>query len=161
MTELKPIPSLPGCHASSDGTIYRPEGQAMNGHVLKPKKYRRVAPRISGKYHWVLVHRAVAEAFYGPCPVGMECRHLNNDHTDNRAINLCWGTRAENIVDGHAAPRKPYPRRLSHDEVRAIRFKYADRETNGCSHQSLAVEYGLEKAAIWELLSGRTWQNVI
>src|ERR1700722_12370957 len=34
------------------------------------------------------VHTLVLEAFVGPRPEGMECRHGNGDHTDNRLGNL-------------------------------------------------------------------------
>ncbi|QZE10566.1 hypothetical protein SEA_SCOOBYDOOBYDOO_251 [Mycobacterium phage ScoobyDoobyDoo] len=46
-----------------------------------------------------LVHRLVLEAFVGPCPPGMETRHLDDDPSNNRLSNLCWGTRLENTMD--------------------------------------------------------------
>jgi hypothetical protein len=45
------------------------------------------------------VHRLVLEAFVGPCPPGMETRHLNGDPSDNRLVNLAWGTPSENNLD--------------------------------------------------------------
>lgn len=45
------------------------------------------------------VHRAVLEAFRGPCPDGMEARHLNGHSQDNRLVNLAWGTKSENNLD--------------------------------------------------------------
>lgn len=45
------------------------------------------------------IHRLVLEAFVGPCPEGMEARHINGDHQDNRLENLCWGTKEENMKD--------------------------------------------------------------
>lgn len=44
-----------------------------------------------------MVHRIVAEAFLGPQPHGMEVDHRNGKRDDNRAVNLRWVTRAENI----------------------------------------------------------------
>ena len=53
----------------------------------------------SGERRPFLVHRLVLETFIGPCPVGMETRHLNGDAQDNRLENLCWGTHLENMED--------------------------------------------------------------
>jgi hypothetical protein len=41
----------------------------------------------------------ICSAFHGPCPEGMEVRHLNGLSTDDRSDNLCWGTHQENIDD--------------------------------------------------------------
>lgn len=46
-----------------------------------------------------LVHRLVLETFIGPCPFGMECRHLDGNPKNNKLDNLCWGTKLENIQD--------------------------------------------------------------
>lgn len=52
-----------------------------------------------GKRKVVRVHRAVLEAFVGPCPVGMEACHSNGIPDDNRVENLRWDTRRSNILD--------------------------------------------------------------
>jgi len=45
------------------------------------------------------VHRLVLEAFIGPRPDGMVCRHLNDDKADNTLANLAWVTYLENSAD--------------------------------------------------------------
>jgi hypothetical protein len=45
------------------------------------------------------VHRLVAEAFIGPRPEDLDTRHLNGVWTDNRAANLTYGTRSDNMQD--------------------------------------------------------------
>jgi hypothetical protein len=45
------------------------------------------------------VHRLVLAAFVGPCPAGLEVRHLNGKPTDNRLGNLAYGTHSENEQD--------------------------------------------------------------
>jgi hypothetical protein len=45
------------------------------------------------------VHRLILETFEGPCPDGMQTRHLNDVHDDNRFSNLYWGTPLENVTD--------------------------------------------------------------
>lgn len=51
----------------------------------------------SGSKHTnILVHRAVAEVFLGPCPVGYEVNHLDGDKLNPRLDNLEYLTRSEN-----------------------------------------------------------------
>lgn len=45
------------------------------------------------------VHHLVLEAFVGPCPLDMECRHLDGNPANNRPDNLAWGTKQENTAD--------------------------------------------------------------
>jgi hypothetical protein len=41
----------------------------------------------------------VLEAFIGPCPKNMECRHLDGNSHNNNLENLCWGTHEEQSKD--------------------------------------------------------------
>ena len=52
-----------------------------------------------GNYTNVRAHRAVLTAFVGPCPEGLQTRHLNGIRNDNRVENLAWGTPAEQMED--------------------------------------------------------------
>lgn len=45
------------------------------------------------------VHRLVLEMFIGPCPYGLECRHLDGNPSNNRVENLMWSTRIANQRD--------------------------------------------------------------
>lgn len=46
------------------------------------------------------VHRLVLETFVGPCPEGMEARHVKtNDPGNNHLENLEWGTPKQNGED--------------------------------------------------------------
>lgn len=45
------------------------------------------------------VHALVLEAFVGPCPEGMQTRHMDGDKANNTLGNLSWGTPSENILD--------------------------------------------------------------
>jgi hypothetical protein len=46
------------------------------------------------------VHQLVLEAFVGPRPDGMVCRHFpDRDPTNNRLDNIQWGTSEENTAD--------------------------------------------------------------
>lgn len=47
-----------------------------------------------------LIHRLVAESFYGPAPEGKsDVRHLDGVKSNNSLVNLAWGSRSENMLD--------------------------------------------------------------
>jgi len=68
---------------------------------MKPNDngYMTVTLSDNGKQKKRLVHKLVLEAFVGPCPEGMQTRHLKNDKLNNRLDNLKWGTLQEQVED--------------------------------------------------------------
>lgn len=90
---------------SLDRTVEGRRGpQRIRGKVLVAVRDVRLGHQLvnvcsDGKQRTRYVHQLVLEAFVGPRPDGMVCRHLNGDPTDNRIINLRWGTPSENIQD--------------------------------------------------------------
>lgn len=88
------------------------------------------------------VHRLVLEAFVGPCPAGMQTRHLNGVRHDNRLSNLCWGTPKENTEDrirhgNHVAGERHAHAKLSDDRVKRLRAWRAA----GMTWKQLAMEF--------------------
>jgi hypothetical protein len=77
----------------------------VKGRVLRPAPHRRGHLMVMlGRGNNCDVHRAVAIAFHGsPGEKGMEVLHLNHNPADNRAENLRWGTRSENLKMDYAA----------------------------------------------------------
>ena len=73
--------------------------RTIAGHIINPYQNKKggMVFSIGGKLF--KVHRIVLLAFVGPCPRGMECRHLNGKAWDNRLENLAWGTHLENCAD--------------------------------------------------------------
>ena len=78
------------------------KGTDIEGTVMS-SGYRSVGltRHPGGKPQTQLVHRLVCQAFHGdpPSPEHTDVRHLNGDKLDNRAENLAWGTRSENMLD--------------------------------------------------------------
>lgn len=74
------------------GRILRP------GRTGKKPQYLAVALCKHCKGNMRKVHRLVAAAFIGPCPEGKEVNHKNGDFFDNRAENLEYVTRSENML---------------------------------------------------------------
>lgn len=106
----RPIPRFRGYEASSLGRIrsWRKLGRyggtatqprILTQHSNRYDKYLAVDMTEAGKTTRVRVHRLVGEAFYGPLPAGLETRHLDGDSRNNRADNLRYGTKAENVED--------------------------------------------------------------
>lgn len=110
----KPVPSLPGVMASSEGRLLLPprHGALPNGgyRVYAPEPVEGViakaATDASHEYcsyfarHFgnIKVHRAVCEAFHGPAPfAGAVVIHLDENALNNRPENLKWGTQKENL----------------------------------------------------------------
>lgn len=85
----RPIPGHPGYFVNVDGQIKGPSGK-----ILRPASKRggHLYINDSSQGTNILIHRAVLLAFHGPCPPGMQGRHLNGNSRDNRPENLAWGT---------------------------------------------------------------------
>lgn len=96
----RPIPSIPGALARSDGRVRFPTGRKWRrgyvswshtgaAHTYRKVKYRGVNYRVG---------RLVCEAFHGPQPAGAPVvLHLDEDAHNNRPENLRWGTMKENM----------------------------------------------------------------
>jgi hypothetical protein len=101
-------------HANSRQRLHT---RRHTGRVLSPGAYSNgrlfVILRDGQHGYNRQVARLVLAAFVGACPPGMECRHLNGNHTDNRIENLAWGTHVENEADKkiHGTGRWPSQRR--------------------------------------------------
>lgn len=101
MSEIwKPIPGFPAYEASDQGAVRRVD---RAGHLVGKVSWGPYTSvqlrRADGARTRKRVHVLVALAFHGPRPIGMQVRHLNGNHTDNRAVNLCYGTPSENQYD--------------------------------------------------------------
>jgi hypothetical protein len=110
--EYRDVPGWLGYRVGSDGSVWFAWINCRWGRRLtdrwkpmkiathwKGYKYVNLTPAGGGKYKTFRVHRLVLEAFVGPCPEGMETRHLNGVRDDCRLNNLAWGTPDENRAD--------------------------------------------------------------
>ena len=61
------------------------------------KGHLQVTLPLPGGKKTFFVHRIVLTAFAGPSELGT--RHFNDTPTDNRLVNLAWGTQFENMQD--------------------------------------------------------------
>jgi hypothetical protein len=122
--------------------------------------YRAISVAVGDKtYQRIYIHRGVCTLFNGPCPDGMECRHLNGDMTDNRALNLAWGTPGENNRDKilHGTVTKGEANggaKLTADEVRLMR---EIRASDGTPYKQLAEMFGVSTMTAFRATVGHSW----
>lgn len=105
------------------------------------------------RYSWFLAH--------GPIPEGMVVCHRCDNPPCVNPDHLFLGTQKENQEDMVRKLRGRYGIRngravLTEDDVRTIRRRYQDGETQ----QSLAEAFGVKGVTIQALISRRTWKHV-
>lgn len=99
MPELwRPIPGYEGVYDVSDAGRIRTvkTGLIRCGSTSPNQPYPSL---FLGRGDQRYVHDLVAAVFIGPKPAGMDTMHGNDCPTDNRAVNLSYGTRQQNIRD--------------------------------------------------------------
>ena len=79
-------------------------GRTVKERILKPgvvgSGYLMISLCTGGKQKMFSVHRLVCQAFHENPDNKSDVNHINEDKTDNRACNLEWSTRKENINHG-------------------------------------------------------------
>jgi hypothetical protein len=87
-------------------------GRRRQGQILRGcGTYLGISLCRDGVKSRFLIHRLVLETFVGPCPLGMECCHFNDDKHDNRLTNLRWDTPSANQYDKVRNGRHPQSRK--------------------------------------------------
>lgn len=160
---MRLIPGYSNYSVTKSGRVWSHIGK---GGWLKSGKnrggYMHVILSDGRKRHTSRIHRLVLLAFVGPCPNGMECRHLNGDKTDNRLENLCWGTHGENHQDSiqhgtHLSLQKgeKHPNsKLSDQDRRLIFSVYHD---GVYTQRELATHFGVCHKIIHNIVHNNRW----
>ena len=161
--QYKTIERFPGYRFGDDGTVW---SHNLGGEWRKRKTSKQYAPVRYGRRKLTsmriglygvtpLVHRLILEAFVGPCPDGMECRHLDGDPENNRMGNLRWGTPKSNADD--SVRHGTMTTKLTEGQVIEIREKYI---TGNFLQSELATMYGVSANAISWVLRGQSWGHI-
>lgn len=171
-TQWRPVPGWEGLYETSCEGAVRSLGRwcgARNGRrawrkgrelklVAKDERYLAVTLANGAERKQVFVHDVVAAAFIGPKPKGAQVRHLNDDRSDNRAVNLAYGSAAENSDDMARNGRRPRGEahgmaRLRADDVLAIR-------ASRLRAKEVAAQYGIDPAHVHAIKSKRVWKHL-
>lgn len=175
----RPVIGYEGIYeVSSHGDIQRVGRAARNGNgarvgrILKRQRHKGGYWQIQlwrdGHYKRFLVHVLVAAAFIGPRPEGHEVNHKDGIKTNTCAGNLEYVTPSENLLHawriGLCAPRnwvhgeKQHLAKLTESDVREIRRRYQPRRYGT---PRLAREFGVDHSTIYNVVTYRTWKEVI
>lgn len=100
----RPIPGYEGTYeVSTLGRVRSRPRERTRGGILKTPPgtsgYPEVRLYADGVGRTRRIHVLVCLAFLGPCPAGLEVRHLDDDKTNPTLPNLLYGTRSENVLD--------------------------------------------------------------
>lgn len=167
--DYREIPGFPDYRIGDDGSIWsclvwgsggkkRGAWREMGGSRSQYVQVQLVGPR--GRRR-VRVHTIVLEVFVGPCPAGMETRHLNDVGTDNRLTNLVWGTclanKRDGIRNGRIKKGSEHPCAMLDEKVVATikRLLLAGRSGN-----ALAKQFRVSRGTIYSIKYGQNWAHV-
>lgn len=169
---FKDIPGFVGYAAADNGTIWSRWAPGHAGHIGR-WKLMRGHKRPDGYVHVYLkrgnrtidcrVHRLVLESFVGPCPDGMEARHVNdNDRSNNRLENLCWGTPKQNTDDRrrHGTIAKG-ERNGSAKLTKANIAEMYDMFEAGSLVREIAERFCVDPSMTSKILRGRYWADAV
>jgi hypothetical protein len=141
--------------------IMKPSAHGSSGQYLVVNLSREGA-RATGRRHqkgdyipgskkYCKVYRLVLEAFVGPCPPGMECRHLDDHGANNRLDNLVWGTKRENADDMIRNGKRKGERNGRAKLTNAQADEVAKRRRKGEALADLSAEFGITKTRVSQL----------
>ncbi len=160
---------FPKYRVGTDGSVW--SIHYGNWRKLKPNPHRN-------GYHMYTItqqshrkgfyeHQLVLFAFIGPCPKGMECRHLDGNPGNNHLENLQWATHAQNMQDmkKHGTQNQTIVRRGEHNHssklttirVRKIRTLHA---TGKYTYRQLSEKFNISITHIYPVVQGKYWAHV-
>jgi hypothetical protein len=159
---------------SDTGLIKSKSRKCWNGfgYWVKPEKilkcidhnsgYSYTSLTIKGKRKNFLIHRLVGEAFLGKAS-GLEINHINGNKRDNRALNLEWTTRSENMKHAFRTGLKTQEGiknnqcKLDNTKVREIR----ELRKIGTTYAKIAQEFNVGETTVYYICKRLSWSHVV
>lgn len=170
---FRQIPGFPRYAVDEHGTVLsicHPNGRGKDRHWENAKRikpaidrdgYPHVHLRHDGRKWFAGVHTLVLITFTGPCPDGMQCRHLDGNPANNQVSNLAWGTAQQNSDDRVRHSKSGLGNnngnaKLNADDVLEIRR----RASNGEPRMAIANDFGVNVSNICLIIRRKTWAHV-
>jgi len=166
----KPVINYEGLYEISDFGQIKSFSRPRNWHEkilklnLKRDGYLQITLWKNKIPKTFLVHRLVLETFIGPCPEGMECRHLDNNKSNNQLNNLRWDFPSENRKDiikyGTIAHQKGILHgmaKLTEEDVKEIKKLLKTRKLK---QRKIAKIYNVSEKTISSIKLGKSWSHL-
>lgn len=163
----KPIEGFVGYQVSDMGrirSIERTITRRDGGTISYPSRVLEGRPDRGGYWglsvgglinqHPIKIHRLVAEAFV-PNPQALEqVNHIDADKTNNRASNLEWVSRLDNVA--HAKRLGLFGKKMTPEKARQA---FLDYHQDGELMITLCERYDINIKTLSNLVNRRTWQE--
>jgi hypothetical protein len=101
------------------------------------------------------IHTLVLSVFVGPCPEGLECRHINLNKRNNFLNNLIWGRHGTKHTDDIRGVKRP--QKLTAKKVIEIRKLY---KTEEWTMKKLAIKFGISFQTIFNVIHKKNWRHI-
>ena len=160
----KIIAEFPDYSASADGSVY--SNKFGKRRKMKPIRHKQGYLRVNlwnkGEKKIFMVHRIIASLFVENLLNKNEVNHINYIKSDNRADNLEWVTRQENV--DHAVGnnlQKPFAGetrgccKLTNSDVINIR-----QNQEKLTHAQRAAALGVSKSTVEKIARSVLWRHL-
>lgn len=161
----KSLPQFPGYEFDSEGNAYsfrqnKRYGRQIKTFINKSNGYVEVSLLATdGTHHLRRLNRIICTIFHGPPPTPEhETRHLNGIRTDNRAINLVWGTKKENAEDRVIHGTQTYGEKANGAKLTEAIVKNIRSSIQ--SVKELAQRYNVNDRTIYSVKKRQSWKHV-
>lgn len=155
---------LPRKVIQRNGHPYSVTGKRISGSISPVTGYRMVTVSRDETRKLKSIHRFVATSFI-PNPLNKpEVNHIDGNKLNNRVSNLEWVTSSENQIHAHRLGLQPamfgegHPNsKLAWSDILKIREEYG----NGKLQREIAVEFGVSRQNISDIVNFKLWKNQI
>lgn len=164
--EWRWIPGWEGLYEAGTSGRIRSHRRGGDPRIRDPKARKDGYKRLRLKDYptrcvQILMHRAVALAFFGAPPPGHQVNHKNGDKSDNRPSNLEYVEQSDNMAHAVRVLGRKYNMTMTDAQVAEVRAIYdASRDEAGRPKHGLitglARQYGVSVGTMFGYLTRRT-----
>jgi hypothetical protein len=165
--EYRTIERFPAYRFGSDGSIWSDKNpnkpRKLKTYVSKENGYFYICFCFNGNSKKYILHRLICEAFHGPCPEGMECRHSPDSNKSNcNYNNLKWGTRIENEHDKIADGTRNTGERNGESKLKNFQIPIIRKMLNeGKTKTEISKIFSISRSVIRKIEAKEIWNHVL